>query len=226
VRDNGGQFELRSFEKPVKDDLVCAVEKNNSIFKAFYFVPGQRMNYTFYNESGVAVKTYEWEVIADLYNNTYIYCKATKSKLYFSGDDQIQYFTHFEGKKRSLLFYFFLAGYKVLFGFYKGIKINDIFPVSTLNHPVLIYLQDFVAPFFMFMKTGYTLEYLSKSDDLESSNISLRSKVEIKIAGKVIRRLEFDIHISGDRIQNFTVSEKDRKIEARLEEEEIIMERK
>ena len=206
-------FELRSYEKPEKDDLVIAVEKNQTLYKAFHFIPGQEFTFSAVLHGG-QTKTYQWEVVADIYNNTYIWCPATLSKLYFKGDDDMMYFTHFEGKKRSLLFYFYLTAYKVLYGYYKDIELEDTFPVNTLNSGLLILLQDFVAPFFMFLKTKYRMKYVSKTEDLSDSSIELQSQVDICVGGVSLKRFTFAVSVQKDRIASFTVTHNNKTVTA------------
>jgi len=206
-------FELRSYEKPVLNEKVTAIEKNHTLYKAFHFIPGQEFTFSAVIPNG-QTSTYDWEVIADIYNNTYIWCATTQSKLYFKGDDDMMYFTHFEGKKRSLLFYFYLAAYKVLYGYYKDIELKDTFPVNTLNSGLLILLQDFVAPFFMFLKTNYSLKYISKKEDFTDSSIEMESQVDIRVGGIRMKRYSFTLSAHKDSITAFTVTHKNRTVKA------------
>ncbi len=210
-KDKG--FQLKSFEKPEKDDTVMAVEKNQSLYKAFHFIPGQVFEFEAVLPNGKTMN-YQWEVIADIYNNTYIFCEKSDSKLYFKSDDDMMYFTHFEGKKGSLLFYFYLACYKVLYGYYKDMELKDSFPVNTLNSGILITLQDFVAPFFMFLKTKYSLKYISKTDDFSDSAIQMNSQVDIKVGGISMKRYTFEVFIKKDHVEKFTVSHQNKMVVA------------
>ena len=206
-------FTLQSFEKPSEGDKVTAVEKNQTLYKAFHFIVGQQFQFSTVMADGQS-KIYTWEVVADIYNNTYIWCTTTKSKLYFKSDDDMMYFTAFEGKRRSLLFYFYLTAYKVLYGYYKDIELKDTFPVDTLNSGLLILLQDFVAPLFMFLKTNYLLKYVSKTDDFSDSTIVLNSQVDIKVGGIRMQRYEGEMLIHKDRITQFSVSHKNKTMVA------------
>ena len=124
----------------------------------------------------------------------------------------MMYFTHFEGKKRSLLFYFYLAAYKVLYGYYKDMELKDTFPVNSLNSGLLILLQDFVAPFFMFLKTKYSMKYVAKTDDLSDSSILMHSQVDICVGGISLKRFTFALSVQKDRIANFSVTHKNRTV--------------
>jgi hypothetical protein len=220
ILKNKESYELRSFSKPRVDDIVTPVERDLSLYKAFHFIPGQILAYTVYNAAGAEIKTYEWEVVVDIYNNTYIWCSATRSKIYFRFDDQILYFTAFEGKKNTLLYFFYLAFYKVLLGYYKNLVITDVFPVNTVRSPLLMLLQDFAAPFVMFMKTKFSLTYTDRTSDLSESSINMKSSVEASVAGFMTRKFEFETFIRHNRIEKFTITSRDKKLEARYTEPE------
>jgi hypothetical protein len=126
----------------------------------------------------------------------------------------MMYFTHFEGKKRSLLFYFYLTAYKVLYGYYKDIELKDTFPVNTLNSGLLILFQDFVAPFFMFLKTNYSLKYISKKEDFTDSSIELNSQVDIRVGGISIKKYTFTLSVQKGHITAYTVTHKNKTVTA------------
>ncbi len=213
ILNTGKGYRLRSFEKPEMGDKVTAVKKDQSLYKAFHFIPGQQFQFSAALPGGQS-KAYTWEVLADIYNNTYIWCQATQSKLFFKSDDDMMYFTHFEGKRRSLLFYFYLSAYKVLYGFYKDMELKDTFPVNTLNSGLLKLLQDFVAPFFMFLRTNYQLKYISKTDDFSDSSIELQSQVDIRVGGIGMKTYLFTMSVQKDRISSFTVTHKNKTVVA------------
>ena len=160
-------------------------------------------------------KTIIWEVQTDIYNNALFYCPKTKSKAWFKNDGSIHYFTHFEGNRNSLLFYFYLGAYKVISGFYKGLKINDVYPIHLLNNRGLIFLQDFIAPFYLFIKSEFDLEYLKIKDNLTDSNILFKSKATVKHGSKKTRELNFEFEIESNRIKKMVVIAGEKIIEAR-----------
>jgi hypothetical protein len=124
----------------------------------------------------------------------------------------MMYFTHYEGRKRTLLFYFYLACYKVLYGYYKDIQLKDSFPVNTLNSGILITLQDFVAPFFMFLKTKFTMNYVSKTESLTDSSIQMKSQVDVQVGGIRFKHYAFEIWVQKDHVQRLTISYKNRTV--------------
>jgi len=215
IRHKNGKFELKSFETPENNVSVSNISKNSSLEKAFHFIPGQRFRYHVKLSGGKDYKV-NWEAQIDPLNNTFIYCEKSKSRAYFRNDGDIHYFTHFTGDKSSLLFYFFLGGFKVLLGYYKNLQVKDFYPVHLFNHPLLVLAQDFVAPFWIFTKSEYHLQYLKMDDELMQTNIRLKSKTHVRIANKDTKIIEFDILVTTHGLEHFVVHDKNKIIEAKL----------
>ena len=104
----------------------------------------------------------------------------TRSKAYYKNEDGILYFTHFQGNKNAILYYFYLAAYKVVHGFYKELVIEDTFPSNVLSPKLMSFAQDFIAPVLRFITVNYRMEYMSMLDDMEESTIKLESFVTLK----------------------------------------------
>jgi hypothetical protein len=213
ITHSGQTFQFKSYSKPKKDETVSNISKNTTLYNAFHFVPGQYLKFQI--GSGRADKrTVMWEVRTDIYNNTFLYCLETKSKAWFKNDGSIHYFTHYEGKKDALLFYFYLAAYKVIKGFYKGLKIKDIYPVHMLTKRGIVFLQDFVAPFYVYIKSHYEMEYIKIADKLTDSLIEMHSRTTVFFGTKQIRALNFQLEIESNRIKKFVIKNGKQIIEA------------
>lgn len=209
---SGSEFRLMSYHKPAKNELVSNIERNHSLNKAFHFVSGQQLKFKVKNrESELEII---WDVQTDIYNNTLLFCSKTNSKAWFKNDGSIHYFTHFEGNRNSLLFYFYLGAYKVISGFYKGLVIKDVYPIHLLNNRGLIFFQDFIAPFFVFIKSEYQMEYIKIKDNLTDSNILFMSKAVVKHGGKKTREINFEFEIESNRIKKMIVIDGEKIIEA------------
>ncbi len=208
-------FEFQSYEKPQLNDVVSNVEKDQTLFHAYHFVPGQVLKYSVTGMGHGPDKIVSWEVQTDIYNNPYIFCKETNSKAWFKNDGSIHYFTLFEGDRSSLLFYFFLGNYKVISGFYKGLTVKDVFPIHVLNKKSWIFLQDFIAPFFIFMKSEYKMEYIKIKKDFTDSFIELGSTARVKRYKTITREVRFRMEIEAKQIQKFEFTEGDKVIVAR-----------
>ena len=205
-------FELKSYQRPEKGDLVSNIEKNYNLSKAFHFVPGQVLKFSV-SVNGEK-KIIEWEVQSDMYNNAWLYCSKSKSRAWFKNDGNLHYFSHFEGKRMSLLFYFYLGAYKVTGGYYKNLTIHDSIPIHMLNRKGIIFLQDFIAPFYVFMKTTYHLEFLKLKDYLSDSSVTFISSAIVKHFDRKTKELNFEFEIESNRIKRFVVIDGNNTIEA------------
>jgi len=143
----------------------------------------------------------------DYLNNTYISCRLTNSKAFFVNEGDIFYFTHFEGDKRSLLYYFYLGSYKVIFGFYHGLMLEDHFPLNVLTRGPLRYIQDFLAPFYLFTKSVYKLEYNKSTDHISKPEIKLHSSATLNLSFKSVRQISFELLFDEDRLEKFIIIE-------------------
>ncbi len=215
ISHRNGTFRLQSYEIPERNEVLSNISRNQALEKAFHFIPGQRFTYLVKPPKAEEYKA-EWEVRIDAVNSIYLYCEKTKSKAYLYNDGDIHYFTHFEGDKNSLLFRFYLAAYKVMMGYYRNLEVDDSFPVNTFTNRVVGIIQDLVAPFILFTKSGYTLRYGPMDDELLRSNIHLRSTTIAWLARYEMKRVEADLFIGQKGIERFSISEEDTITEVRL----------
>lgn len=191
--------------KPSLDERVQNVMPDDLLSKAFQFSPGKQLQLE-YALQGRNI-TESWEVFADVYNASYLEHKKSGSKAWFYSSDKIFYFTHFEGDTKSLLFAFYLAAYKIQKGLVPGLHIADSFPVNVMFSGAMLVIQDFVAPFFRFLKTRYVLSYGEPDNRLSPDHIVLRSVAERLLMQSVLSAKTFEIHISAGGIDSFEVSD-------------------
>ena len=177
----------------------------------------QKMKFILKSIQAAKEREVEWEVMTDVYNNAFINDEKTQSKAFFRNDGNIHYFTHFEGDNNSLLFYFFLGGYKYLSSFYKGLVINDSYPLNILNYTLLNVLQDFISPFYVFLKADYSLEHCRFDDNFGNSSAVFKSKTCMKVFKKTYREINFEIHITSNKIEKFIIDDGNKHYEAFLQ---------
>ena len=211
----GINYNFHSYEKPKDKEIVSNILKNNSLNKAFTFIPGQKITFEIIEPIKKQGLRFSWEIMTDVYNNSFIYCPITDSKAYFKNDGNVHFFTHFEGDQHSLLFIFYLATYKVLNGFYQGMDVTDTMPPGELGNNLLMILQDFISPFYIFIRNEYHLYYSRLDDALGVNLVTLKSKVEVKLANWVTRKIEFEIKIRKNRFEGFSILEKNKRIEVK-----------
>jgi len=208
-------FVLTSYQKPGSGQLISNIVKQEELERAFHFIPGQKFQ-VLVTGNKLPPKSLIWEVIADPLNYTYILCHHTGAKAFFRFDGHIHFFTHFEGKRKSLLFYFFAGAFQVMTGFYKGLQIRDHYPLNLMNNRGLLFLQDFVAPFRIFIKPDYCMTYEAITDDLTDARVTLSSSAKVRIVGHEVRRIDFTFFVTKEGIGSFTVRERDKIIEMKL----------
>ncbi len=143
---------LHMGKTPQENSVVYNVPSSDLLFNAFDLKPGRVLYVKYNNEDFV------WPVATDAYNKTYIYCKKSKSTVYFENDGTMFYFTDFEGKKSSPLYLFYKTCFKLLLSNEKGIPIQDSIPL-TQEHPIgTRWIQDFLAPFAILTRIKYQSE--------------------------------------------------------------------
>ena len=194
--------ELNYFEIPKQDDIVYNLEKNETLENAYRFTSGQKINFKT-DDIGTDIIFGEWDIYADIFNNQYLYCKKSNSFAYFTKDDSFFYFNRFVGNKKSLLYYFYLANYKVNFGFLQNLEVVDSINPQTLFPKYKMIFQDIIAPFYMYLKAEYRLKYLSIDTDFTSSTIELESE----ILKQNILLVEFKTTINQKGINKFVIIE-------------------
>ncbi|MDP4267351.1 MAG: urea transporter [Bacteroidota bacterium] len=200
IVNNNQNYELKYYDKPLENQKVSNIVINNLIYNAFHFIPGKELNFNVYYHFLNKSEKIKWEVMTDYYNKSYIYCHKTKAKAYFNNDGYIHYFNYFEGSHKSLLFCFFLAFYKVQLGFYDDLIIKDIFPVNLVANSIALFFHDFVAPFWTFIKTDYTLKYKSIDNSYDTQTICLESEINANNGFMKKEKLSFKAVLADNSI--------------------------
>lgn len=221
ILKSGDQYTFKSYDRPIKGQSISNIASDTSLHDAFNFIPGQRFKITSNYNSGKKTEDV-WEVKVNLYNQQYIYSNNDKSRAYFKNDGRIHYFTFYEGKKNSSLFYFYLSAYKVITGLYKGIVIEDNFPVNTIRHNLITPLQDIVAPFVLFIKSKYEMRYSIVQSNVSDRPVYLNSSIYTGVIGMKIRSMTFKLKISSGRICSLNFTDKSKTGEITFESMDYI----
>jgi len=197
---------------PEKGDTIQNVEINPLLKAAFNFIPGQLIHWEV--QDGKRNYHVKWEVRVTSYNQPYIYCHQTNSVAFLLNNGTMFYFLSFSGDRSSLLYLFYLGAYQVLLGYYPDIMIRDHLPVNTLKAGVLRVIQDFVAPFWQFLKVTYQLEYGEIDSAFNSRLMVLHSQVVISTGGVRQSKHAFELKLELDKISRFTVKSGRQKLVA------------
>jgi len=195
---------LESYAVPQENELISNPEINVSLKKAFDLQPGFVAKLT--AENGV---TENWEVFKDTLNQSYIYSKTTGAVAYFINNGTMFYFTSYYGDKTALLYYFYLAAYKVIFNDTAYIQANDEFPVPLTNNKILLWLQDFTAPFYRFISIKYKSGIQAKK-----TGLNIVSKQYQQLAGKTMPLAESTVFVDHGSLQAFFININGQHIEA------------
>lgn len=206
---------LKSYALPEKNDTIANIDVNSSLKKALNLVPGKEFAFSVAGKDPEQAQKVYWKVEVDSLNNTYIHCKNTGAKAFFRLEAGILYFIDFTGSRDSLLFYFYLANYKVIFGYYQGLEIQDVLPPNLFHFPVINSLQDFLAPFKRIVHARFSLKFVDKQSDLLDENIELRSQVAVSFGKKMLKKVFFELYIQEGHIETFIVQTQHKLIKAK-----------
>ncbi|WP_338356634.1 urea transporter [Yeosuana marina] len=192
--------EILNFAIPNKNDKVSNIEINALIQNAFNFIPGQRLK--FYEKDNIYTQIFddseyqhEIEVWVDAFNNSYFKCLKTDAVAYFDNNGSLFQFISYIGNKNSFLYILYLSLYKLEQGFYKDLEITDNLPIDNVFSVRKRFLQDFVAPFKIYLKAKFKLRYVSIDNDFMPSEIRLESIFSLNSKRKLIEESKYTIKI-------------------------------
>jgi murein DD-endopeptidase MepM/ murein hydrolase activator NlpD len=199
---------------PQENEIISNVTTNQALMKAFSFLAGQKLEFSV-AENGLPKPNCAFDVKIDFYGYTYLECREYGAKAYFHQNNSLFYFTHYEGSKKSMLFLFYLAAYKIILCYHKKLIINDRYSVPTISGGLIAGLHDFVSPFTQFIRGSYRLSYLRHHDLLNDSEILLQGKAAKHIFGRTTTIGRFSFKISGKGIEEFRFHDNNRQISLR-----------
>lgn len=185
---------------PELNDIVSNIQPHPVLKNAFSFVHGKTIRWVLDSDPDDIVS---WEVMTDRYYNKYIFCHRTGSKVYLKTGNSMVYMTHFEGDKASLLYYFFLSAFKISYGFYRNMKLEDTLPVNLVFKPRMLIIQDFLAPFHRYMKAAYSISYPGDHNEMISRNIELKGSITLKKYNTVLSTSHFVFQTGDEGLQVF-----------------------
>ena len=216
-----GDYEFKRFAYPEEGDALFNVKISKLLRNAFSFIPGKIMRFEIEGDAKEDKKIVEWNVYTNSLGHTYLYCNDSNSVAYFHNDGTVHYFTSFSGDRTSLLYYFYLGAYKVMLGFYKKVKIQDVIPLQMVDSGAGMYLQDFLAPFKVYRKIDYNLEYISVDNSMRPAKMKLQARVDKNVFGNVAESFVFDIVVGVNNIDRFIVQFRGKKLIARQLDEYV-----
>ncbi len=195
------EHQLKVFEVPTEGSHISNVQIANLLKESFHLIPGKKIKFCKLNTHEMI----EWEVFTDAYNLSYLYCRESKSLAYFVNDGTVFYFTDFEGDSDSLLFKFYLGAYKILLGYYDQVELDDQVPLIHFNSKWIQWVQDFLAPFYLFTSAKYHAAFVETDNTFDPDRIKIKSMVENKLLNRSLEKIEFEIVLQNKSIYSISI---------------------
>lgn len=203
ISKRGGQYRLHTFEEPGQGEVVLKPGPLPLLKQAFHFVPGARLSFGVTEKD--IVRTESWEVMTDELNNTYILCTHSGARAYFANNDTLFYFTAFTGDRNVLLYYFYLGAYKVLLSYFPGLVMEDKLPVEGTYKGPRKWLQDLLAPFYIYLEPLYKSTYENADDPQHPGRLKIASGIYSGSAA--VKTMGIDLVLADQQIQQIIVTE-------------------
>ncbi len=204
IEHNETGYNLKNYTVPVVDLKISNVEKNELLCRGFDLIPGKTLCFDT-SKNGKNSKEI-WEINTNEFNQSFIKCASTGAVAWFSSDGSLFLFKHYDGPKDTLLYYFFQATFKVQLGFYKDMVIKDKLPLNLIMKNPLLFFQDFVAPFFKFLRSEFSIKYEYIDNEVMPTKITLVSSAVNWLAKYELSRSVFNLTIDEEGIQSFSVN--------------------
>lgn len=205
--------QVEQYTRPQELERVTNPTQQPYLYRAFNFTPDTTMRFSYKNAKGEEV-TEQWDSYTDAYNYKYLYSRETGAIAYYTCDHMMFYFTAFYGNRKSLLYHFFLAAYKILLSNAETGIVDNI-PIHLLNGiGVQSSLNDFSAPFYNFVRAQYRQNILKSDQVLDSTELELATEVVISTFKKKKTNQKSKIVIDQSGIRSFEVINRKNSIHA------------
>ena len=207
VTRDANKFQFSNFQVPKEASFVSNIQTNATLVAAFNFQPGCIMKV-----SAEGFETEAWEVCTSVYNETYFHCKEQNSFAYFVNDGTTFYFTNYFGKKQSLLFHFYQTAYKILLCSDAQLTVNDYFPINSFVSTPIKWVQDFLAPFYLFIRLKYESAVALNTNALGSGIQTINSTQVQELLWNKTTQSSSMIIVENGSISSFSFTNKKQQI--------------
>ena len=188
--------EVRTFSYPAKGYKIRPVEENSLANKVLNLMPGTKLNWNV--KTSKSSDTVAWEVFTTNYNKSYIYCHNTKSVAWFQCDGVHFYFTHFEGNRTSLLYSFYQAAFRLPLVNIDGYTSTDYLPVNLTFKGWRLFLHDFTAPFFPYLKVAFNVRMRKIGSEFDLDRITYNSELSGFSFNRKVWSRSFKLDVMSD----------------------------
>lgn len=179
ISKQNGRNIFKSFEIPEEGETVCNLKNTRLLKEAFDWIPGKTIKVK--NNQN---KTEIWEVLTTPQNQTYVWCKENDAVAWFVNNKNVFYFTAFTGDKSSMLYQFYLGAYKVPLGYYENLELNDNMNLMPVAPKALLWLHNFTAPLFHYLKASYDFQFTASDNDHDPFIIDFKTRSQTSLFGK------------------------------------------
>lgn len=197
-------YQFHSFTVPQEGASVSKPVSTPLLNDAFGFIPGSELKLQ-YEENGSS-RTLHWECGVNAWNQTYIHCKQSDAYMYFVNNGTLFYATSFYGNKKSVLYHFFLATQKIVLGYYHELTITDNLPLDDFFGGIGKYLQDVVAPFYLFLKAGYASTFVYIDDYYHPKEIKINATIKTKNLMAESTKHQYHLVLANGKLASFTIN--------------------
>lgn len=205
VVSENGIFDYKIFDIPLLNQNIATAQNNELMVDTVKFIPGKEINVQIIENK--KTKNEKWIVEKNIFNQTFVKTSKDNAIAYFFADETGIYFTNFTGNTKSVLFDFFSAFYNVKNAFYKNIEIKSFIRPNLFFNKILILIQDFFAPFYLFLKTKYNIKYIETDDSFNPEYILLESHISKYFFNKNIHCTKYSIEIKKEKKITITKNE-------------------
>jgi hypothetical protein len=194
---------FNSYQIPQEGMVVKSLSINSPLKRAFNFQPGAMVKVVSGSREEII------EVQTDDLNQTYLYSRSTRCVAYFINNGTSFYFTAFYGNHSSLLYFFYLAAYKVVFTDDADNSAADVYPLQLLWAKPIRWVHDFVAPFYQFIKLNY-----QSNNQTENEKTIIHGKQYKTVFRHKKQTMHSTIMVEHGSIQGFRINFNGVKVEA------------
>ena len=162
--------------------------------QTFSFVPGKKYIAEVIEEN--KHRTCSFVADTDIYNNQYIMSENENDKIYLVNNGVVLKMLNYIGRRISPLFVIYQTLNFIPLGYYENVRFYDFIPIHFTNNKLLVWLQDFLVSFVIFLKTKYILEFDSVNDVLNPTEIKIRVSIENYFFNKKLDSWPYQIIVS------------------------------
>jgi hypothetical protein len=215
VVKKGSAIDLQMFDIPKQDDVVSNIEVSELLKRGLHFLPGQKFRFKIL-KNGRVTGFFDCEVQTDINNYIYFYSPRSNSFAYFYNNGGLHFFKNYIGDKSDPLFLIFLALFKMPLCLYPNLIISDNLPVNFVSSKASLFLHDFVAPFYQFISSKYTLASIKTDDDFSPKEIIAEATIETFLFNYKTSVMNFQIWFNENGLSGIKATIKKQIIELRI----------